>query len=376
MAPEQWLGLQVADTRSDIFSLGAVIFEMVTGKQLFGEQDSLAMADRRARLPLAHEVSGDVPATLSDVISRCVAYEAQDRYQSFAELKLALAPVRELLAADRSKEPQPTSEPVAVWGSTAQFTGEIFSLISLGRCEDAVERADVAIGAEPAIASHWLNKGKALGELKRFAEAKEAFGRAVELEPCNSLAWSNLAFAENELRNLEDGLAAAARAIALDGNSADAWHARGCIERQLVAHDAAIVSLRRAADLALQDYRPHANLGFLLSDLGRYRDAVTPLETAARLNPNIPLVFYHLGVCYAALNNLDEAEGALQRSLRLDPRSSATWVLRGLLTWWQTSNANSARAEINRALELDPHDQSAHAALRLIAGDGATGTAR
>jgi serine/threonine-protein kinase len=80
MSPEQAEGEQV-DGRSDIFSLGAVLYELLAGRRAF---DTLAALLRDEPAPL------DAPAPLSTVVLRCLRKRAADRYADARELRLAL----------------------------------------------------------------------------------------------------------------------------------------------------------------------------------------------------------------------------------------------------------------------------------------------
>ncbi len=71
MSPEQAQGKKV-DTRSDIFSFGAVLYEMATGVRAFEGESSLSTLSailRDEALPMS-EVAPDVPPQLEDVIQR------------------------------------------------------------------------------------------------------------------------------------------------------------------------------------------------------------------------------------------------------------------------------------------------------------------
>lgn len=90
MAPEQILGLP-ADHRVDIFAIGAVLFEMLTGRSPHdirdrGDRESLrrAVCDRDA--PRVRSVAPGVPLDLDVIIAKCLRRDAADRYQSVTEL--------------------------------------------------------------------------------------------------------------------------------------------------------------------------------------------------------------------------------------------------------------------------------------------------
>jgi hypothetical protein len=91
MSPEQWLG-EPSDTRSDIYSLGVILFRMVTGRMPFHGSDPLEILHQQQSegVPAAIGVDGPVPEALQRLIERAMASRASERYQTVDELLLAL----------------------------------------------------------------------------------------------------------------------------------------------------------------------------------------------------------------------------------------------------------------------------------------------
>ncbi len=89
VSPEQLLGVR-SDRRSDLFALGVVLYEAVTGKLPFGEPDT----DVRNRLWLdptpPASLAADVPPWLQEIILRCLEPRAELRYQSAAHVAFDL----------------------------------------------------------------------------------------------------------------------------------------------------------------------------------------------------------------------------------------------------------------------------------------------
>ena len=96
MSPEQAQGEPV-DARSDIFSFGAVLYEMVTGKRAFhGDTRASVMASILKDEPKpARALVDSLPRELERIILRCLRKDLDRRSQSMAEIKLALEELKE-----------------------------------------------------------------------------------------------------------------------------------------------------------------------------------------------------------------------------------------------------------------------------------------
>lgn len=92
MAPEQVREKNV-DDRADIFSLGVVAYEILTGISLFGSHEGDQLTERlenvqqlhRTPPPPPHKVRPDIPETLSGIVMDMLAFDPADRYQEIAE---------------------------------------------------------------------------------------------------------------------------------------------------------------------------------------------------------------------------------------------------------------------------------------------------
>ncbi|HUQ90979.1 MAG TPA: protein kinase, partial [Bryobacteraceae bacterium] len=96
MSPEQAQGKKV-DGRSDIFSFGSVLYEMVTGKQAFHSDtrlSTLAAITRDDPKPISEVVEG-TPRELDRIVSRCLRKDPERRFQTAADLKVALQETKE-----------------------------------------------------------------------------------------------------------------------------------------------------------------------------------------------------------------------------------------------------------------------------------------
>lgn len=96
MSPEQAEGQKV-DARSDVFSFGSVLYEMLTGHKAFGrdsQMKTLAAVLNEEPKP-ASSAQFAVPAELERVITRCLRKDPQRRWQTMSDLKVALQDLKE-----------------------------------------------------------------------------------------------------------------------------------------------------------------------------------------------------------------------------------------------------------------------------------------
>lgn len=90
MSPEQLVSAKDIDGRADIWSLGVVMYELVTGKLPFDDENPMLLQRRiRFEAPRANPL----PPTLAPIIYRCLEKKREDQYQNIVDLALALRPV-------------------------------------------------------------------------------------------------------------------------------------------------------------------------------------------------------------------------------------------------------------------------------------------
>lgn len=108
MSPEQANGLPL-DFRSDQFSFGALLYEMVTGKRAFPQQSpaQILAAILRDQPAAAASLNPQAPAPLCWIIERCLAKNPKDRYDSTHDLARDLAAMRDRLPEAPSRQSTP-----------------------------------------------------------------------------------------------------------------------------------------------------------------------------------------------------------------------------------------------------------------------------
>jgi eukaryotic-like serine/threonine-protein kinase len=147
MSPEQLDGVVDVDGRTDIWSLGAVLFEMLAGRKPFSGQSFASLASEILTQPprQLRKLRFDAPEELEAIVSRCLAKRPGDRFATVAELAAALepfAPVEARAVAERA---------VRIVASGAAMRSERPSGSSL----DEAILSSAKLRARPAHESPW-----------------------------------------------------------------------------------------------------------------------------------------------------------------------------------------------------------------------------
>ena len=122
MAPEQLEGKE-ADTRTDVFAFGMLVFEMATGRKAFDgdSQASLIAAILRAEVPRIPTINPSMPASLGHVISRCLAKDPDERWQTTRDLMLELREISN--RGDGTGAPAASAAANELWRSSGRAEG-------------------------------------------------------------------------------------------------------------------------------------------------------------------------------------------------------------------------------------------------------------
>jgi serine/threonine protein kinase len=110
IAPEQVIGIR-SDYRSDIFSIGVILYELLTGELPFGNPQSLSGLRKRmwAQAFPPRAIRKEIPRWLQEVVLRCLEPRAADRYQSATRLRQVLRDHESVTLTERADRVNPLS---------------------------------------------------------------------------------------------------------------------------------------------------------------------------------------------------------------------------------------------------------------------------
>jgi eukaryotic-like serine/threonine-protein kinase len=331
MSPEQVLGLPL-DPRSDLFSLGSLLYEMLTGQAPFradSAQATLARVCNYRPVPV-RRLRAEIPAEISALVERLLEKEPGARPRDAAEVAARLAEATAGLAAP---SPPVGNTPSSGADRTLESPADDATLFA------GPPRAAAATDIEPSSAT--LPRGRRVfrrsagflagGILLALVLAWQGGRLAVPTRPAGTYELYEQGQAAlrryDKPGNLDEAIADFRQVIRRVPNHAAA-HAALAHAFQLkflnqskdrMWLDQALPLAERA--VALDGYLASArvSLGLVYTSLGRLDEASREIEKAIQLEPGNADAQYALGRLYAARTQLDLAEAAYQRAITLRP---------------------------------------------------------
>src|SRR6185436_9504684 len=186
VSPEQALGHEVTG-QSDIYSLGIVLYEMLTGEAPYKADTQVAVAMKHVREPLpdVQRRRPEISASLARVVERATAKETQNRYQDVGEM---VHDLEEVLGIEAARTGEATGEATTVLKSLSSDTAD-FAPIRLRRPRRALALTVLllaALGATGVFLATRTEKGPGGAVVKKprgLTEVRLAGDAASDYDP-------------------------------------------------------------------------------------------------------------------------------------------------------------------------------------------------
>ena len=373
MSPEQALGKEL-DQRSDIFALGLIFYELLTGKMPFKADSVLASLIKRTQERAAPVSSHDaeIPSALSGIVSKCLESDASLRYQKTSEVLENL----EVWQGKRSAASLGFNANVGPWGRTAHLpliAGVVtVAVLALGAflLRHKLFGPDTAqLSSGPAISLavmpfhngsgdpslDWLGSSLSdmlstgvgqsarlhmvspnrlqqvlhdlhissqsqvdVATLRRLAEFTNAdtvvFGQYIKMGEAIRINATVLDLQHDSSSSLQTDIASEKELLnGVDKLASD-------VRQRLAANPEILKDLQthalRPSTSSVQALRDYDD-GVQLARQGKNLEAVKQFEAATSEDPNFALAFSRLGETYSSLGYDDQAEKASRRAVEL-----------------------------------------------------------
>ena len=390
MAPEQALG-ELADARCDVFSFGAVLYEMLTRRRAFpgSTLTEVVRAVLSATPPPPRRLRADVPAELDALVMNALQKEREQRP---ADMEKVCAELKRLSAKTDSRTHAPSTlgrARVAAWGALG-WAGEnrrrayaaaavVVLLLAVGayslRAYVQRERPDataLATSLNPPTIS--VDKSASPYELfqqgleylkrndkeERVNAAVDAFETALSKDQNYAPAYAGLGLAyvskfgfNSDKTLLEHAVENAKRAVELDDQMAVGHVSLGRAYVRKGDYDAAEGELKQALTLEPLNADAHRALADLQAAKRNAGEAEKLYRKAIELRGDDWALHYALGVFYFRASRYPEAESALAESIKLAPDCHMSHRDLGAVYHMQ-GRFPEAAAEFQKSLQIKP----------------------
>jgi serine/threonine protein kinase len=345
LAPEQARGeIDRLDERCDVFGLGAMLCEILTGQLPFPGPTRLDYASQAAAGNLSHArtalaASGADPELVRLTLA-CLEPDRQARLRDAAEVAGALAAYRAGVQ-ERLRQAE-------LARAQAQARAER---------ERHARRLTLALAAS-LLAITLLGGGGAmyLYQRNRLDDAERHFRRAIQLDPHFPIAHHNLGIVMRDRGRFDEALARFDRALALDPRFAGAHPHRGqVLLQQKKQYEGAAAALRRAAELDPSRTLSHSTLAHAYHLLGKKEEAEASFARALTAKPHPAVALADMGHFLLLQGKPAEALPFLQEAYRQQPnRREAAGNLAVALV--RVRNLAEAERMFHRVVSLEPND--------------------
>lgn len=276
MAPEQFNGF--ADQRSDIYSFGVVMHQMVAkGKHLF-KGTNIQEYENFHR----YEVVPPLSHPLFPLIQKCLEKDPNKRFQNYASLREKL---QDLLITETGKIIEP---PDVEKLNEPELYNKALALANLDRYDEAISCYDKVLEIDPKDVEVLSNKGRAFFKLSRDDAAISCYDKALNKNLRLAIAWYNKGSILGKFGKYEEAILCFDKALEINSNFGFALRNKGIALFRPGRNEEAISFFDKSLVINPNNVLILFGKASILTHLGRYSEALKYAEKVIEINPNFP----------------------------------------------------------------------------------------
>ena len=314
MAPEQVQHPEAVDHRADIYALGMVFYQMLTGQ-----------LPAKTIEPPSSKVQIDV--RLDEVVLRALEKNPETRYQQASFLKTQV----ETIVATPSN---PIAAQTHLQPSIANMNNNTHKSIWIWTVSTVVAVGLLVLG---------------------FV----IFHKSVKPDPAQATEYQRLGDVQQTKGNWDAAIAAYTKAIALNPKDEDAARNRGDARQRKSDWNGAIADYTKAIGVKPDDESAYRNRGDAKQRKNDWAGAIADYTKAIELNPNDESAYRNRGDASQGKKDWDGAIADYTKAIELKPDDASAYHNRGDAEQRKSDWAN-AIADYTKAIELNPEDDGAY----------------
>jgi len=362
ISPEQAKGLSELDARTDIYSLGVVLYELLVGRVPFTADTPYAIVHDHifTPLPLPRSLKPDLPEAIERVLLKALAKDPEDRFQTVGALVTALEaaseplpppPLPETAAAppptealpreaegvpDRAsgvleekekrkgrkkekKEEKKKKRRLWPWVLLAGLVGVVLLGLIVIAAIAVGQRREGGAPAVPRSAEQLLEDARAARGEEKYARALALYRRAVAVDPGLVPAYLEGTELLIETGDANQAMEFLQEGVAANPDDVDLHLQLAELALSMKRWDVAQREVEWLLHETPESPLPHAYAGLLiLARGGTCEEALPELDAALEVNPDLAWAHYGLALCHLQGDDVEAARAELEFVLGQD----------------------------------------------------------